>query len=507
MRTLRTVQTLVSGSVVGLTTAAIGFVSTPLLITFLGAERFGAYRATSDCLSYLALLELGIGGAMLPIYAAALARRDEDWIVKSLAAAVRIYCGISICAFVIGCVIAANIHHIVPVTASNLADLHKAALIAAANVLLLPIGAVRGLLDARQRGYVANLCLLLQAAVATLLALILGRTTHSISGQAVAILVGSVCYHAGIVLYTLRMYPAVVQQVFRKSHVDTINQIRKLNVPVFITNVSGKVGIFSDNIVLSAVMGPAIVTPFVVTQRLIVTLQTQLLGTGNASWAGLCELYLSGECERFNRVLAQFGSLCGAFSAFLLVPCVVLNSSFVQLWAGRENDAGRLVTVLAAVNAYTLVYLSLWGWCLSGTGNLKHLSRGAIVQAVINVALSVLLTKRIGVIGPLLGTFVSYWGVGLWYLPTLLTRTMGVPRRILWATFCRPLVGAVVAAIVLSRVVGQVTSWPGLIGTVLLCLGVSAVVSYSIGLRNEDRARLFEITRISVARTRIPIGA
>ncbi|HEY2857562.1 MAG TPA: hypothetical protein VGJ21_04050, partial [Terracidiphilus sp.] len=46
-------------------TLLLSLIATPLLLRCLGQEKLGAFRATSDWGSYLTLLELGIGGALM----------------------------------------------------------------------------------------------------------------------------------------------------------------------------------------------------------------------------------------------------------------------------------------------------------------------------------------------------------------------------------------------------------------------------------------------------------
>ncbi|MGH9913777.1 MAG: hypothetical protein ACRD63_00650, partial [Pyrinomonadaceae bacterium] len=45
-------------------TMVVGFVSTPFLLHWLGAERFGAVRVANELYGHLVLLELGLSGAL-----------------------------------------------------------------------------------------------------------------------------------------------------------------------------------------------------------------------------------------------------------------------------------------------------------------------------------------------------------------------------------------------------------------------------------------------------------
>ncbi|WP_335216266.1 hypothetical protein [Nostoc sp.] len=72
-------------------TLGIGLISTPLLLSWLGNDRCGAFRAAIDWGNYLNLLELGIGGSLLTLLAKAVGIGDHQQIWLTLAAGIRTY--------------------------------------------------------------------------------------------------------------------------------------------------------------------------------------------------------------------------------------------------------------------------------------------------------------------------------------------------------------------------------------------------------------------------------
>ncbi len=70
-------------------------------------------------------------------------------------------------------------------------------------------------------------------------------------------------------------------------------------------NLCGRVSLLTDNIVVSGLLSPALVTPFVLTQRLTSLAQRELQTIGNASWAALAELSAQGRKDVFSRRLLE----------------------------------------------------------------------------------------------------------------------------------------------------------------------------------------------------------
>jgi peptidoglycan biosynthesis protein MviN/MurJ (putative lipid II flippase) len=66
--------------------------------------------------------------------------------------------------------------------------------------------------------------------------------------------------------------------------------------------------------------------------------------------------------------------------------------------------------------------------------------RSGIIEAVINVGVSLMLTSRLGLVGPLVGTLTGFAAVSLWYVPKQLHRVFGTPLHQLARAALAPIV-------------------------------------------------------------------
>jgi hypothetical protein len=92
LRTRRSALNFVSGVLFSAVTLVVGFIATPLLLRWLGDERYGAFRAAGDWLSQLTILELGFAGALAPLLALALGRGDDSGVLGTLGEGIRASC-------------------------------------------------------------------------------------------------------------------------------------------------------------------------------------------------------------------------------------------------------------------------------------------------------------------------------------------------------------------------------------------------------------------------------
>lgn len=469
-RTGRSVVNYASGLMLQVIMLGISVISTPLLLHWLGDERYGAFRAASDWGNYLNLLELGIGGSLMALLAKAVGIGESGQIRLTLATGIRAYLQIMIAMVLAGIGLGFFITQLVPVADSLVNELQTGYWLAFVGIFLLPLAPFRLLADASQRSYFANFFLMFQSLIITGLSLLLAWRGFGITGQYLAVLIGGICFQVLMSWDGLRRYPDVFLAVGdRQSQIPIEKELWRLNWSTFILNLSGRLGLFTDNIIISYSLSPATVVPFFVTQRLLVIAQIQIQGIGNATWAALADLYAKGETEKFNARLIELTRLVAVMGVTFMVAIAAYNHFFIRLWVGENRFAGDGVTLLAAYNGLLLGLLSLWGWCFSGTGNQPKLVRPTALSAGINFLASILCTHFFGIIGPLLGTFIALTTVSLWQLPLLMREVFGTSVKQLFLAVAQPLVVGIPYGLAVWYIAKSHTPW----GWIGLCTEMS----------------------------------
>jgi O-antigen/teichoic acid export membrane protein len=440
-RTRRSVASFASALLLQVITLLIGIVSTPLLLKWLGDDRFGAFRSVSDWLGHLKILELGLSGALMPVLASALGQNDRSKVQLTLAVGIRAYCKVVLlmlgAAIVLGC----SISHLIPIQKSLTSELQTAYWIGLSGFLMIPLSPFRLLTEASQRSDIVNFSLILQSLIITSASLYLASLGMGLPGQFVAVAVGIAIAAILVSWQSLRQYPGVLLMAFRLSSQTTRpirSQLQKLSVPTLFLNFSGHLGLLTDNLLIAYFLGSASVVPFVMTLRLFAIAQLQLQSIGNSTWSALADLYFRDELHQFNLRLIQLTRLVATGGVVLIVPILVYNFQFVKLWVGAERFAGWEVSTLGAINVVILGVLSLWGWCFSGTGNVTKIARIGLIAACVNILVGLLATPSLKLIAPLLGTLISSLTVQLWGMLYYLKQLFGVSRSALLQAIVRP---------------------------------------------------------------------
>jgi len=512
LRTQRSLLNFATGIVFTAVTTLTALFTTPLLICWLQQERFGAYRMITDWYGYLTLLDFGLGGALSPLLARALGQGDTQVLRGTLAAGMRAYLRLTLLILCVGLAMTPLVVLVVGVRPALAGDLRLAWIVILLSFLPLGLAPFRTFAEAHQRGYWVNVLLTVQCLLITALSLLFAWTGWGITGQSWAFALGIITFYLMLAWAGLRHDPGLWSSPLAAPPAPEIRRaIWNLSLPTLLVSLSGRIGLLSDNLVAGGFLGPAMATALYVTVRLASLAQAQLQAIGAASWAGLAELHAQGNRDTFNQRLVELTTLVAVLGLAVLGPIAAYNRHFFNLWVGPKlvtSGGGDLVIVIAAVNAFLLGLFSLWGWCFAGTGRVRLIVVPSAIATAINLAASLFLTWRLGLVdpvlgiaGPVLGTLVANLAVNLWYLPILLRRSFSISLSAMVMGVAWPLAWGLPYAAGLWWLAHahRPWGWPGLIaemsGAALGFLILSSVVILSATDRALWRARLAGLLR------------
>lgn len=493
MRVRRSILTMGTHALFMAVTMAVSLPATPYLIAWIGETQYGGVKVVNEAFGWLSLLELGLGGALGPLLARAYGRKDDRATRETVAAGSRAYLRVALAGAAVGLLLTP----VVPWFARGLNpaqsyDLRRGwvvQLLAFVPLALLPL---RSVLDARQLGYVTNLLMIGQSLIITGVSLLLAWAGWGITGQAAAQVVGVWAFGLAMAVGASRTDPGLLAAIVTvPTTPETRRALRELSGPSLWMNLTGRVGLLSDNLIVGNILGLRMVTSLVNTQKLVLMGQSLLIAVGGASWAALAELHAQGEHETFNRRVIEMTRMVTVIALIGLVPVVAYNRDFFRIWLGPGRPyGGDLVTALAALNAVLLATQSLWCWCFTATGKIRSVVPQVTAAAVVNIVTSVVMTRLLGLPGPLIGSTAAFLGVGIWAMPWLLHTTFGTPPGPLAKALGVPLAVGVGAAWALRELVKlhPPTGWAGLTAGMSLSALVMLGLCVTLLLTPDDRA-------------------
>ncbi|MCB0377796.1 MAG: polysaccharide biosynthesis protein [Bdellovibrionales bacterium] len=419
-RILLNVLTSLSRNFVGL---ILGVVATPIILQALGDEAFGAFRVLLDWVSQLGILEFGLFPSLQAVFAKSLSKSSQIHPASISRLAYKRYFQVLVFQGVGLGIIALFHKELIPVSPRMAHDLHMAMIIMGISLLFTFSQIYRAYLDANQRGYVISSTMMLQNIIFIFLSVILALTGYGIRGQALAFLLSIAI---SFVILFRKTKDELTGSTRSSSHTGAHLSIKEQRTPQFIANLSGRASLLADNLIISALLGAKSVTAFYLTQRLLLLCMQQLQQLSNATWPAMSEIYFEKNKEKFRLHIIEVTEIIALCAGALLSVLAFLNPPFVVLWTGESTYAGLALSSIVVYNVGLISIITFWQWCFIGTGYIKTIIPAIVCQAIVNLGISLFGTHSLGLIGPAIGTLVSFQLITIPWQSHLMKKTFGV---------------------------------------------------------------------------------
>lgn len=238
------------------------------------------------------------------------------------------------------------------------------------------------------------------------------------------------CYAVKIILSLLRVNIAIIQIgyfaisliklliyyiYFKKKYswIDLKVDVGKAKLPYknqyIITEISSVIFQSTDMIVLSIFVSTTLSSVYSIYNLVFVSLSTLLNGVFVSLVYLLNQTYIS-DLEKYKKIHNLFNMFFVGTMTVLMCVTYFLITPFVKMYTQGVND-------VEYINRwYPLLFclITLLSWCrypqtnLAGiSGNARKMAICSIVEAVLNLSLSILLVNFLGIIGVLIATLVS----------------------------------------------------------------------------------------------------
>jgi O-antigen/teichoic acid export membrane protein len=390
----------------------VSALAVPLTVGYLGADRFGALAAAMAVIALLDPLDLGIGSALVTL----LGRADGDDDAAGGAALERAAVAlVSAVAVVLGAVAvvvvprvdwAGLVHSgLDPSGAQRLA-----AVLAGAFVIGLPLGLVDRVHLGHQESHRNGVMILAGNSVAFALLVVAAAGRADLWVLAACLTGGPLAARA--VAGALLVARARARSVRAGGEVVAVTEPARLLLSVgarfFLLQLAMAVAFTSDQVVVARVLGADAVVSYAVPFRLFAMISGVTALAARPLWPAYAEAAARGDAAWVRRGLVRSLALTVAVATVLSVPLVVAGPWAVEVM-GR-GAVGTSWSLLVGLGLWTVMGATgtTFAMALNGLGALRFQVVVASVMAVVNLALSIVLARRVGVAGVVWGTVVSY---------------------------------------------------------------------------------------------------
>lgn len=406
------------------------FLAVPIMLQYLGIERYGVWSTLLTILSWIVFFDLGIGNGLRNGVATALAENKLDDAANISASGYTIIGVISAILWIITFVSIKYVNWQVVFNSSAIPEmeLRLAVQIAAFFVVLnLWVGLVSALIGSVQKTAVIALQQMLVTIFVLLLVLLLIRIvqpalTYMAFGYGFAVFIVNIT----LSVWFFRVYPFLRPRLYinKKASIPLLS----LGLRFLVLQITVLVIFTTDKILITHLLGPEHVAKYDVVYKLF-SVVTVAYGIISAPlWSAYTDAFSRNDMAWIKSMLAK--QLYIFAGGALVVVCLgLLTRPVLVLWLGDDlGVTGILIVSMAALTLIT-VWNNIFAIFVNGIGKLKVQVITAVIGAVINIPLSIF--------------FVSYVGLGV--------------SGVVMATCASLLIGSVIIPIQVKRLITKYT--------------------------------------------------
>lgn len=425
----RLLHAMCSGAAARVITSSVTLISLPLVVRFLGPERYGVWATVTTTAVWINLLDLGVANTLTNHISESYARGDKNAAARWFTNALLLTTGAALIAALAGVAVFSRVNWVALFNVSSAVsrrEVEATVGVAVGLVLLgIPCNLAGKLLAGYQELHRYNYAMC-AGALASLAGLAIGVALRVSMPALFVMSLGCMTYaSAAALLMVIRRKAWLIPRASLVS-LDCIKELLNSGSSFLLIQIAAIVVFSSDNLVVSHYLGAAEVTPYSVTWRLAACaalLQSLLFP---ALWPAYSEAYAKGEYQWIRRTFSLSLRTIMALNSICALAMVVLGRSAIRVWAGAS--AVPTQSLIWAMAAWIVLggFMTMESCLLAALNRTRAQAVLSIVAAVANIALSILLVRRVGAVGVIGGTILSY-AIVLVVPQTLIVR--GVWRR------------------------------------------------------------------------------
>jgi O-antigen/teichoic acid export membrane protein len=439
-------------------TWAIQLVMVPLLLGHLGSETYGLYAALTSVVGYFSLLTFG-SSLTVPRYVADHAARGEgEALSRFVSTYLVLYVAVAAAGLVLGLAAAPLVRSVLtvpPRLAGAVAPAWR--LVVGGWALGLAAGLLQSLLTGLGEVHRANLA----ASARTILNLAFAAAVLSAGGGLDALLQGFLvaALLSGVGLFVLvRVAHPEIRITPALAGWATLRRSGRPAAYYFLMQIAALVVMGTDNIVISVFLGVGSVTAYAVAFQLYALAVAAL-------WSGVDVLLpffarwgAQRETDRLRTAFLRATKYAMAGTVLAAILLAAFGRQVIGWWVGPSLFVGTRVLLVFCAMLLIATPIHSAALVLAGLGRHRAPAIGGGVEAALNLGLSILLVRSLGVFGVALGTLLAGAATNGWVAPRAACRELGIRVAVYLRTTIVP---SLVPALVGGAVAWAAARWTG----------------------------------------------
>jgi len=400
------------------------FFIVPIYLKTLGQDLYGLNVLVNQIAGYLGLLEIGlISGLSIQLYKS-IAIQDYGTSSQIISNARNASKTIGILIILAGIFVAFYLDHFIILDSKFVLQGKFSILLAslALSVQFITSASIYfAVFSVHQKSYLVNWVYIVQALISPMLSLLLVWMYKSIVLLQLVTLIGNVL----ICFYQIRQGEKVFSWLeFKKGTIDS--SLLKTSSFVFIDKVFVLIVYYTDYIVISVFMGVKFITVLSICALPFVTFRDFFWNVINNIQSGLGEMFAKEQQHEIFILWKEITGFCWLLAALVCPLFCFTMPTIIQIWTKQKMpaDSNFLFLALSLNLCYAFIIQTTLIFVSASIKGLKFRTIISFLELIVNLVLSIILVKKLGVIGCVLGTLTGHLLVSFLPLHSLLGKLL-----------------------------------------------------------------------------------
>jgi O-antigen/teichoic acid export membrane protein len=450
------------------------------------------WAVVSQFTGYLWLMDFGVRGSVIKYVAEYHEKKDFETLNNIINASLKLYSAICLACLAVTCLLAALFPYIFTkaadvTTIARMLVIITGVDIAQSFVFNVFIGIVMGL----QRYDVFSKVSVVLTIVRGLLTLLFLSMGYGVVSVCLIQLLANTCMNLVIYAVSRRLLSFKLNFLKFGKGRSIYRLIINYSYFVFLNCLAAQIFSFSSNFIIAFFLPVSAVTFYTIAASLIEYMKKVIIAGTQAFGPMTSQLDAKNDSSMITTLLFNGSKISLLLGLPVGIVYLVLGKQFIRLWMGFEygDSTGNILAVLTVMTLFSLPHYTISSILLGL--NKHHLTAYCrLAEAIVNICLSVILTRHMGILGTALGVAIPHLIMVIFILPVLVTKIMRVRLSdYLRHSYYGPLISALPFALA-CFLVGTFFSPNSLLTffvEVMVLLPVYIVTAWFFAISKEDR--------------------
>ncbi len=399
----------------------IAFLSRFFFLKFLNVTYLGINGLFTNVLSILSFIELGIGPSLTFALYEPLRNKDTEKIKSLMNFFKKCYTIIGILVLIFGTMLVPFLPKLITNLPTDISDINLIYWLFVLNSSISYFASYkRTLLMSNQESYINNILHYTCYFIMNVIQIFVLWISKNFMFYLIVQILFTIIENILVTNYVNKNYTYLNDKNVKKIDKKTITSIKK-NVSAMVLHKFGSIVVnATDNLILSKYIGLSAVGLYSNYYLIISNVQKIIRQIFNSAIASVGNLGAEGNQEKLIDIFKKINFINFSIISTCSIGLIVLLQDFIKIWLGNEYlFEQKIVVVLVVCFYFTGMRISVLLF-KDALGLYWQDRYKAFFEAVINVVFSILLAKKLGVIGVFIGTLLSNLLTCFWVEPYVL---------------------------------------------------------------------------------------